>query len=351
MKRVGIVTLAGRFNYGNRLQNYAVYKIYEKLGCESVSLYLTDRLDARREIKNAVKRVMGISIPNPEASMSLARLDAFDRFNSLIPHQELKTISKCLYKKFDFFSVGSDQVWNPGLIKYNEDWYFLRFARPEQRIALAVSIGLDELNKRQAKIISNGASGFSSISIRELRGAELLHEMAGIDATIVCDPTLVLSADEWCSIADDRLTPDNSYIFTYLLGGQTVESSLVLKNLYDFANYKTVSLSDRQKPDEPDAGPSEFISLVRNASHVVTDSFHAAVFACIFGRPLTIVHREGTQMFSRLENLARILKIKDKVFDPESFDLSLASEYQGVDDAIRAQKNNFLNYIGGRLNA
>ena len=42
---------------------------------------------------------------------------------------------------------------------------------------------------------------------------------------------------------------------------------------------EVINLSDRSKAGEPDAGPAEFISLIDNAAHVVTDSFHAAVLA------------------------------------------------------------------------
>lgn len=36
--KVGIVTIQNRFNYGNRLQNYATQYVYENLGFEVSSL-------------------------------------------------------------------------------------------------------------------------------------------------------------------------------------------------------------------------------------------------------------------------------------------------------------------------
>lgn len=34
MKKIGIITLSGNYNYGNRLQNYAMQEVYKILGFE-----------------------------------------------------------------------------------------------------------------------------------------------------------------------------------------------------------------------------------------------------------------------------------------------------------------------------
>lgn len=34
MKKIGIITLCGNYNYGNRLQNYAMQEVYKILGFE-----------------------------------------------------------------------------------------------------------------------------------------------------------------------------------------------------------------------------------------------------------------------------------------------------------------------------
>ena len=40
MKKVGIITIYDENNYGNRLQNYAVQTILEKMGFEVISFIL-----------------------------------------------------------------------------------------------------------------------------------------------------------------------------------------------------------------------------------------------------------------------------------------------------------------------
>ena len=158
-QKVGIVTLPGNFNYGNRLQNYAVTQVYESRGFKAESLVLADRPNALRDLKQLVRKLLRKPVSHPEDNMSEERLEAFQRFNKnmcigVVNFDEFNP------KEYTFFSVGSDQVWNLGYIKYNEDWFFLDFAKKEQRVALAPSIGLDALDERQRQTLGKGRSEF-----------------------------------------------------------------------------------------------------------------------------------------------------------------------------------------------
>lgn len=351
LEKIGIITLGGRFNYGNRLQNYATDRVWRKMGFVPVTLLINDRPTIVRRLKGLARKVLAGETPNPEAEMSELRLAAFDAFNEEMAMATVSGVEvACLVDEYRYFSVGSDQVWNPWLIANKEGWFFLDFARPDQRIALAPSIGLDALQPKQANLISRGVSHFSRLSIREERGAELIRECSGAEAEIICDPTLVLTAEEWRNIAAGGLTPDYPYVFTYLLGGVGAEAMDVLDKVTDRGRIPVVPLSDRQKPGEPDAGPAEFIDLIDHAAHVVTDSFHAAVFSSILQTPLTIVHREGASMFSRLEQLSKTLGIEEKIYGSPTYDLGLSGEYDGVPEAIERERDGFMAYLRGCLN-
>lgn len=350
-KRVGIITLSSQFNYGNRLQNYAIIQLLERLGFKSDSLAVGERFNLMRTLHLAYYGLMGMKRePLPEELMSQERIEAFNRFNMRVPIRQIPRANKQLSSEYALFSVGSDQVWNPGYMAYNEDYYFLTFARPSQRIALAPSIGLDTLTPKQARRIARGVAGFPSLSVREQRGAELIKECSGRTATVVCDPALTLSAAEWRAVADDRLTPGEPYVFTYLLGGVGPEAADVLETVTAHGRIPVIPLSDREKPEEPPAGPAEFISLIDSAAHVVTDSFHAAVFSSILQTPLTIVHRQGgASMFSRLETLSHMLGIEEKVYGAPEYDLARAGDYDGVPEAIARERANFMGYLEGCL--
>ena len=354
-KHVGIITLPGNFNYGNRLQCYAMVRVVERFGCEADVLerehsYLWYRR-TYYALKGLAFSLLGKSVDNPEKMRTPARVAAFERFGGNVPTVVLPGTGRSAGGSYHRIVVGSDQVWNPYGIRHQEKWYFAKFARPEQRVAVAASLGVDAFaGADQSKLVAEGVKGFTHVAVRERRGAELIKECAGIDAEVICDPTLVLPAEEWRAVADGRYTPDAPYVFTYLLGGVGAEAADVLDRVTDHGRIPVIPLSDRQKPGEPDAGPAEFIDLIDHAEHVVTDSFHAAVFSSILQTPLTIVHREGgASMFSRLEQLSEMLGIEEKVYGSPTYDLARAGEYDGVPEAIEREREKFMTYLEGCL--
>ncbi len=376
---IGVITLEGQFNYGNRLQLFATMKMYESLGYIPVELRrgfgvplsFSERAGSfykEHYMRNGAKAI------DPNKLSTGNRLAAFQRFGSATCREITKS-SDIDCDTFAYFSVGSDQVWNPTLAQVPDrstsnlvarayhgrgdalraksmlDWYFLGFCQPEQRIALAPSVGNDSLGGQQLELLAKGVQNFKKVSVRENRGAELIRDCAGIEAEVICDPTLTLSAKDWRAVAADGLTPSEPYVFTYLLGGSSKEALEVLDVVTDHGRIPVIPLSDRQKPGEPDAGPAEFIDLIDHATHVVTDSFHAAVFSSILQTPLTITHREGgASMFSRLEQLSEMLGIEEKVYGSPTYDLARAGEYDGVPEAIECEREKFMTYLSGCLN-
>ena len=354
MGTINIVTIQGNWNYGNRLQNYAVAEVYRSFGLTPKSLILRDGDAIFNALKLKIKRfvfpIIKKQFSEPELMMTNERTLAFRRFSKRIDFRIVHSLSE-IASSDDWFSVGSDQVWSTCYLPEMDEWYFLEGVRADKKIALAPSIGLDSLDKEQAYRLAKAVEGYVYLSVREKRGAEIIRDVTGLDAKVICDPTLVLSAEEWRAVADGRCTPAEPYVLTYLLGGVGAEASDVLDKVTDHGRIPVVPLSDRQKPGEPDAGPAEFIDLIDHASHVVTDSFHAAVFSSILHTPLTIVHREGgASMFSRLEQLSQTLGIEEKVYGSPSYDLARAGEYEGVDEAIGRERERFMDFLVGCLN-
>jgi hypothetical protein len=285
-----------------------------------------------------------------EKSMSKKRLEAFDSFNELMTFRNIYDTSKDELSRYACISVGSDQIWALRRFRHGEKWAYLRFADRNQRIALAPSLGVGSVSKLRQHRLAKYLEGFDELSIREENGARIIKSATGRDADVICDPTLVLDADEWRQVANDRMIPASPYVFAYLLGETGLEAQSVLDLASNNGEIPIVMLSDRERVGELPAGPAEFISLIDNASHVVTDSFHAAVFSAIFQTPLTIVHRESqdsaySNMFGRLETLADKLSIQEKIFNSETYDIRQAADYSGVKEAIEKEQAKFIEYL------
>lgn len=349
VKKIGIVTLSGSFNYGNRLQNYATTRIFEKMGYRAETLKLeqssrTDRLKAR--LGNVL-----FAQTDPAESMTEERRKRFASFDERIPVRAVPRIAPDLADDYEYFAVGSDQVWNPSYMR-NPDLFFLRFARRNQRIALAPSIGVDGIPPRRAKEYVRGIGGFDNISVREDSGAKLIRDLTGRDAAVLVDPTLTLSAREWLDVSNDDMTPDHPYVFAYLLGDCSQDQGRFLATMAEKHGADIVRVSDRDRDGELALGPGEFISIVATARHVITDSFHGSVFALLFKRPLTIFRREGgADMFSRLDTLSNKFNLADKIFGNEGFETCRADEYSGFDSRLAREQEAFMRFLDGALNA
>lgn len=165
---VGIVTLVGNFNYGNRLQAFATCRIYSKIGFLPVQLELAKRFIPIDELKKIIKKLLRIHIDNPEKIMSPERINAFRRFNSQIISRSVNSTRDDYLGRLSYVSVGSDQVWNPFFIKHYEDWFMAEFVPESRRIALAPSIGLSDLEPKQRKWLGQAVKGFPRLSIRDV---------------------------------------------------------------------------------------------------------------------------------------------------------------------------------------
>src|SRR5699024_5107834 len=136
MSRIGIITLNGYFNYGNRLQNYALQKTLEKMGYE-VDTIVNDTKKVQKKSQTGKKTILhkaksAVRLPFSELAEKVERkvTNRLDRERQKIRTELFKEFSKkyinetdfsitennipkSLVDSYDYFIVGSDQVWNP----------------------------------------------------------------------------------------------------------------------------------------------------------------------------------------------------------------------------------------------
>jgi coenzyme F420-reducing hydrogenase beta subunit len=182
------------------------------------------------------------------------------------------------------FIVGSDQVFRDDYISDTYFWYLLGFATPEkQRIALAASFGKDSFDLPVAKPFFDC---FNAISVREDDGLKFVP-----DGKHILDPVF---------LAD-------SAIFHGLADSVQVSPCRVVGYILDEG--ETDTKCDKNMAKE-NVSVEEYLSHIKNAELVITDSFHGTCFAILFNRPFVTL-RNVVRGNSRLDSLFRDLKIKD----------------------------------------
>ena len=370
---IGIVTLPGDTNYGNRLQNYALQRAIESLGYAVESLEGFPRsesrpLKVRRLVATAydrrqeiLARALGRSGTRPLRDVyecpPLRRkaIRAFsDRHITPAPQRYPGAGRINVFRdRYHRFVVGSDQVWNPAFTHANPEW-FLSFARPEQRVAYAASIGIPQVPAYLRSRYRKGLRQIEMLSVREHQAALTAEGLTGKKPPVVLDPTMLLTRAQWDTVAvQPPQLRVGSYIATFMLsaGDSTTAGGPDLTAVFEHARSGNLDVVDLHSPADPALiafGPSEFIGAIRGAELLVTDSFHASVFATLFHVPFLLVPRGA--MNSRFETLLAHAGLNNRMLS-HTPDIAAACriEWSDVDSHIEAARKDSLDFLVGSL--
>lgn len=350
MKKIGIITITGLGNYGNRLQNYALQQAIEKVcNCRCETL-----INKSSRLKGYIKQII-----MPRRDGLTKREQMFQQFNDNYVHFSDVRINNITRDKrlreYDCLICGSDQIWNsdyPENDRANFGYFF-----PEQKvISYAASFGTNTIAMNKKSRYAKYLKHLQAISVREEKGKELAQELTGRNDILVhIDPTLLLTAEEWMQIEKKpELCHGERYVLKYFLGGANCE---VNQRLGEYALQNGLTIIDVISPNSPyyNIGPSEFLYLERNAELIVTDSFHSCVFAMIFEKPFIVVDRneQGMQsMGSRLDTLLGKFGLERRKYQNIDFS-GLASEpinYSIVKQILETEKTISYQYLKRELN-
>ena len=262
--------------------------------------------------KDLIKKILCSTIVKNNEMNRMLSFTKFTRKN--IPTR--KVSSKCTYnvlsKYYDYFVVGSDQVWNPCFGNYEPyfDHMFLTHVPKEKRVCFSPSFGVSKIPDEWKERFRNALSEFDKISVREEDGVNIVKELTGKDAVCLIDPTMLFDREEWLKVARKPIEKD--YIFMYFLGDCNTD---VLPK-----NKRIINILDKNSGNYYRYNPSDFIGLIANADEIYTDSFHACVFSIIFNKPFCVMERQDrySKMSSRIQTLLSMFGIS---YDSDSHDL------------------------------
>lgn len=347
-KKVGIITLYGLFNFGNRLQNYAVQEIFRNQGFDTESLIRNDFLEKESMI-NLLKTYLLIIFRKgfyKQYKQNKNRKQNFNKFQTVISSKNIDlTDLQYLEDEYDYFSIGSDQVWNPFYVE-NIDWYFLDFCNSNKKIPIAPSIGINELPNEYHDLFKRNLLKFNYLSCREYEGAQIISDLTGKDVEVVIDPTMMLTTDQWDKVIRQPKEYDNEkYVLLYFLGQLHEENKKILEQLKN-DGYEIINILDVNNKYYT-SGPSEFVWLIKNASLMITDSFHGCVFSILYHTPFISFNRKGNlQMNSRIKTLLKKFNFENRMFDKNiNYDELLKQDFSSTEDILKDERNKFMSFI------
>lgn len=359
MKKVAIVTLNGYYNYGNRLQNYAVQEVLKSLGFEVETLIYTPATTSHKPKTTSISTLISsikvklwkIKHQKRIKQLNQIREKHFQYFSNKYINEVKENLSyhsslEHLNSKYDYFVTGSDQVWNP---YYNGEsaFYFLTFAPKHKRITFSPSFGIHTLPSSIIKKYQTYLNEFEYISIRENEGKKLIEELIQKEATVLVDPTLCLSASQWRSLATKPRAVPERYILTYFLGGIPSQYQDFILKISREHNLKVIHLANINDVDPYQTGPSEFLSFIDEAQVFLTDSFHGCVFSILFETPFVVFNRDHYQgsMFSRIETLLETFDLKHRIYSNLNLNELFTIDFTHTPNIIDAKIEEVKNFL------
>ena len=386
--KIGILTLPLASNYGGILQCYALQTVLERMGHEVVVL---DRASAAPSVGLVIRRwgsglkcmvrryIQGqknIAILSPWSQRYVIdKRDQIDfsvllkfvrkNINITCPLRSSEALLRRVKRqKLDCLIVGSDQVWRECYSPFLTDC-FAGFFPPDDKmlkITYGASFGTSEnpISEQMLETCKSLSSRFDAISVREESAVGLVEQYFGKHAELVLDPTLLLGAEDYVierSKTACPVTAEQDTLVSYVLDtdGQKakiandVAGELGLKESF-------MGLSPKKSDGSPDKmiPVQSWLDNFRNASFVVTDSFHGCVFSVINRKPFIAIvnHSRGADRFvsmlSQLGLEGRMVNDYEE-YSARRSELIAPIDYAEVYSRLQKLKAHSLGYLSGML--
>lgn len=347
--KVAVITRHAIANYGSLLQAIATQKVVEQCGhqCEIVDYIRMDEIPKYWEQtvlstkngwnSNPLKKYAYLALRQPES------IKAGEKFQEM--RRQYLHLTKRYYSlealetdpvAADVYMTGSDQVWGPTANGSYDTAYFLSFAPlKSKKIAFAASMGKMDISDETRALFQKYLRRYDHITVREQLAEVFLREL-GIVSETVLDPTLLIPGEEWGKMKTS--SKKDRYVLVYQIHSSS-ELNAIAKKLAERMHLPLLRVSPvfyqiirgGKFIYLPDI--TEFLTLIRNAAFMVTDSFHGTAFAINFNVPFAeVLPDNGTS--SRNISILNLLGLSDRIISkawelerlPETIDYSFCNQ-------------------------
>ena len=386
--RVALATCHDKRNFGSMLQAYATQAYLERAGYDvrtidkrglgkaiepgRMDYYRRHALDLQmyeekapfvgHRVRQKVNGEFGCEMGRRRRAFDAFAADAFRLTRKCYTFDELRGMSR----EYDAVVVGSDQLWLP--VNIGGGYFTLEWADPSVRkVSYATSVGLSHLDEYYLGRMRDFLAGYHAVSVREESAADLVEQATGARTTVTCDPTMLLTADEWRGVADEGYAgiPDEPYLLCYFMGDNPWQRECAVRyararglKVVAIAHNDVYIASDDGYADVYpwDAGPAQWLALFEHASFVCTDSFHGSVFSNLFQVPFVSFHRHaaksGQSTNSRIDTLLGVLGLSKRICEDEAVFDAIAAEFSDFSDSkarLEAYRSESAAWLEGTL--
>ena len=356
MKRFGIVSYnihCNFTNYGSALQSWALQQAVDRLGAgrwESVLLdYCPDVLrdkDKRNPIAHMwdtdeeARRMCALSLP--------AIRENADKFDAFYGTRFRKTKHTYTSENFDHviaeealdgFVCGSDTIFCIDEFGGFDNGYYANYPCMRDRsVAYAASFGDSRFTEDSYAVLRRRLQNFLAIGLRETAMVPFAESCVRVPVRRVLDPTLLLSAEDYAPITAPRREA-RPYLLLYARrhnpGMSAFAEKLAEENGWEIVEISLRAVNAERHRMFYEAGVEEFLSLVKHAQFVVTNSYHGMIFSIQFQKNFLVFTRE--QCDTKIRELLELLGLSQRLMPADGKDVPAGVSYAGVEKKIEAE--------------
>lgn len=270
----------------------------------------------------------------------------FEQFREKYFNRQSGTYNEILSSKYKVFCIGSDQTWSCAGYHMMLGWVPKKY----KRFTIAPSVGHRQYSDEEIDSFKGYLNKFDFITVRENNGIELCNRCGYTAAKKILDPTFLLKAEDYEPYIEDIECCDKPYVFIYLLGGE-IEPSV--KDIFDLCKSKGFDIKyvESQGRDEGFeciyATVGQWLGLIKNASYVITNSFHGMAYSIIFHKPYLSIPIAGIleRMNERIYDLSKQFQLENRVYSGDLNALFSPIAWNHADQCIRENRETLNSLI------
>ena len=369
IKKVGIITFHNSYNCGSMLQAYALQTYLNKKNIDNEIIDFSNDgqravysvYDQRKNMKGFLRNIV-IFFYKKSIKKNFDSYEDFKSRNFTLSPKKYKKEEELTDERYNTVIAGSDQVWNI-TIEDGDKAYFLPWVTKVKKVAYAPSFGAKSILKysKNPNIYKEYLNDFDALSVRENNGKQWIKELTGKDVPVVLDPTLLLDVADYDKI-EEKIDLPKKYIFYYSPSYNKKINKLVSRiskkyNLpviaFNKKNFVTKGMMFSGFKLPKIENPSVYLYLIKNATLVITTSFHGTIFSTIYKKRFWTIKNGG--MFGdddRVRTLMDNLDLNDRLitmnFDKD-FDYLQDKDYANYEKLLYKMQQKSMKYLDEAL--
>lgn len=348
MKRIAILTAARTNNNGTDLQAYAMYTIFSRYPCDvDVINYSCAKLENSHKL---ISKLSLHSILNITYRLFLNITHGRFRKKAFNLKNPVRLPDNLRFDGYSAVVVGSDQIWNLDITGRDLNFFLPSKLGDFKRYSYAASLGKTDIREWESAYgLSGLLANFEGISVRESSGVTAMADI-GVKARHDLDPILMLTKEELGKIVKNKKRK-RPYVFMYMVNDDALALEFAKQyakenglQLVIFVNYLAKPKKGIIRKTFVDL--EEWLSLMKNASMVVTNSYHGLSTALAFNVDVRVFGINNTQSQTRMTSLLEALNLSSLFVESrDNFVKNDPIDWQMVEASLNKMRATSLKYI------